>query len=63
MKIDTGREYSLSNLDDSIKTLSDFGLTPYEAKIYITIVKLGLTTASKIAKVAEIRREEVYRTL
>lgn len=53
----------MSNLDDSIKTLSDFGLTPYEARIYIAIVKLGLTTARKIAKVADIRREEVYRTL
>jgi sugar-specific transcriptional regulator TrmB len=53
----------LSNLDESTKTLSEFGLTPYEAKIYITIVKLGLTTASKIAKTSGVRREEVYRTL
>ncbi|MFW9926780.1 MAG: MEDS domain-containing protein [Candidatus Thorarchaeota archaeon] len=53
----------MANLNDNIKTLADFGLTPYEAKIYITIVKLGLTTASKIAKSSKIRREEVYRTL
>jgi len=53
----------LATQDDSVKLLSEFGLTYYEAKVYITAIQIGVTTASKIAKQANIRREEVYRTL
>lgn len=53
----------LTNLDDSAEILSEFGLTPYESKVYLAVFKKGLTTAAEIAKVADIRREEVYRTL
>jgi sugar-specific transcriptional regulator TrmB len=53
----------LPRLEDSAKVLSEFGLTPYEAKVYLSVYKHGLTTASNIAKVSGIRREEVYRTL
>jgi len=53
----------VSKLDDSAEVLSEFGLTPYEAKVYLSVYKLGLTTASNIAKVSGIRREEVYRTI
>jgi len=53
----------LPQLEDSARVLAEFGLTPYEAKVYLSVYKHGLTTASNIAKVAKIRREEVYRTL
>jgi len=53
----------LTNLKDSAKILSEFGLTPYESKVYLAVFQQGLTTAADIAKVAGIRREEVYRTL
>jgi sugar-specific transcriptional regulator TrmB len=53
----------LSAFEDSARKLSEFGLTPYEAKVYLAAVKLGPTSASKVSKIAEIRREEVYRTL
>jgi sugar-specific transcriptional regulator TrmB len=43
--------------------LAEFGLAPYEAKIYLSIYNQGLTSAGNIAKIAGIRREEVYRTL
>ncbi|MGY5881671.1 MAG: MEDS domain-containing protein, partial [Candidatus Thorarchaeota archaeon] len=36
---------------------------PYESKVYLAVFQRGLTTAADIAKVAGIRREEVYRTL
>ena len=49
--------------EDSVRMLSEFGLTYYEAKVYITAIQTGVTTASKIAKQANIRREEVYRTI
>ncbi|MFW9861425.1 MAG: MEDS domain-containing protein [Candidatus Thorarchaeota archaeon] len=53
----------MSAFEDSAKKLSEFGLSPYEAKVYLAAAKLGPTSASKISKVAKIRREEVYRTL
>jgi sugar-specific transcriptional regulator TrmB len=53
----------MSHLEDGAKMLSDFGLTPYEAKVYLAVVRLGPTSASKISKLAGVRREEVYRTL
>lgn len=53
----------MSHLEDGAKMLSDFGLTPYEAKVYLAVVRLGPTSASKISKLSGIRREEVYRTL
>lgn len=53
----------MSHLDDSAKMLSDFGLTPYEAKVYLAVVRLGPTSASNISKMSGVRREEVYRTL
>jgi len=53
----------MSQLENGAKMLSDFGLTPYEAKVYLAIVRLGPTSASRISKLAGVRREEVYRTL
>jgi len=53
----------LEEREDSVRMLSEFGLTYYEAKVYITAIQTGVTTASKIAKQANIRREEVYRTI
>ncbi|MBN2228288.1 MAG: MEDS domain-containing protein [Candidatus Thorarchaeota archaeon] len=53
----------MPNLNDSTKTLSEFGLSPYEARVYLSVHRLGLTTASNIAKATGIRREEVYRTI
>jgi len=53
----------LSSLDSNAEVLSDFGLTPYQARVYLAAVQLGLASVSKIAKVSRVRREEVYRTL
>lgn len=45
------------------KDLSLFGLTRTQAKIYTGLCALGAASASEIAALSEIRREEVYRTL
>ncbi|MHA1903304.1 MAG: MEDS domain-containing protein [Candidatus Thorarchaeota archaeon] len=50
-------------MEDTASMLSEFGLKPYEARVYLAVVKLGLAAASQISKLARIRREEVYRTL
>ncbi|NHJ12389.1 MAG: hypothetical protein EAX95_01880 [Candidatus Thorarchaeota archaeon] len=60
---ETTEEVGLSQIEEGARKLSEFGLTPYEARVYLAAVKLGTASASKISKVASIRREEVYRTL
>lgn len=51
------------SLDESARLLSDFGLTPNQAKVYIVISKLGIASVSQVSKVAKINREEVYKAL
>jgi sugar-specific transcriptional regulator TrmB len=53
----------MKHIETAASILSEFGLTPYESKVYITVYRTGLTTAADIAKIAGIRREEVYRTI
>ncbi|TFH07517.1 MAG: hypothetical protein E4H14_08305 [Candidatus Thorarchaeota archaeon] len=53
----------LSHLEDRASVLSEFGLTHYESKVYLSVLQLGPCTAANITKVTGIRREEVYRTL
>lgn len=47
----------------STEILSDFGLTRDQAKIYITVAKLGLASVSQISRISKVRREDVYRVL
>lgn len=53
----------LLSLEENAETLSDFGLTHNEAKVYITIAKLGLASVSQVSKASKVRREDVYRML
>lgn len=53
----------MSRLERDAETLEEFGLTAYEAKVYLSAVGTGVATASEIAELADMRREEVYRTL
>ncbi len=57
------RGFVVKSLDDSAERLAEFGLTQYEAKVYLATLKSGPSSASQISKLAGIRREEVYRTL
>lgn len=50
-------------LERNAATLTSFALNKTEAKIYIGLNALGVASASEIASLTEIRREEVYRTL
>ncbi len=51
------------SLDENAEMLSDFGLTHNQAKVYLTVAKLGIATVSQISKVSKVRREDVYRIL
>jgi DNA-binding response OmpR family regulator len=50
-------------LERNAETLSSFALSKTQAKIYIGLNALGVASASEIASLSKIRREEVYRTM
>jgi len=48
---------------DKTDLLVGLGLTPNQAKVYQTILKLGNTTVGQIAKSTPVRREDIYKVL
>ena len=50
-------------LEKTAKELAPFGVTNTQAKIYIGLNALGVASASEIASLSEVRREEVYRVM
>jgi DNA-binding response OmpR family regulator len=50
-------------LEETSNELAYYGLTKTQAKIYIATTALGIASASEIAKLSKIRREEVYRII
>lgn len=53
----------MSNIERNAETLSSFGMTVKQAKIYLTLVSLGIAQVGDISKHSKVRREEVYRIL
>jgi sugar-specific transcriptional regulator TrmB len=51
------------NLEDHYEKLEKFGLSPNQAKTYLTLVRLGKSTAKGLWQNSDIPREEVYRKL
>ena len=50
-------------LDDRVRQLVQFGLTPLEAKVYASLLQTGTASGYKVAKNARIHRVEAYRAL
>lgn len=50
-------------LETTAGELAEFGLTKTQAKIYISLVAQGIASASEIAAMSKMPREEVYRTI
>jgi len=50
-------------LNKAVAELAVFGLTKTQAKIYLTLIALGVASASEIAGTSKVRREEVYRII
>lgn len=50
-------------LEDQVKILTQLGLTPNQAKMYLTLAKTEKSTASQIAQNSQIGREEIYRIM
>jgi len=53
----------LLSLEENAEILSDFGLTHNQAKVYITVAKLGMASIGQVSKASKVRREDVYRML
>jgi len=53
----------LPTIDENAETLSKFGLTHNQAKVYIAIAQLGLASVNQASKVSKVRREDIYRML
>jgi sugar-specific transcriptional regulator TrmB len=58
------RRWERLTLKDDVEILLRLGLTPSQGKVYLALVKLGTgSKGSVIAKVADVPRQDVYRTL
>ncbi|MFB0550973.1 MAG: MEDS domain-containing protein [Nitrososphaeria archaeon] len=53
----------MASPETNAEILSDFGLTLNQAKVYVTVAKLGLASISQVSKSSKVRREDVYRML
>jgi HTH-type transcriptional regulator, sugar sensing transcriptional regulator len=49
--------------DQLVSTLSDLGLTNYEARVYLALTRRGSSTAAESARIAEIPRQRIYDVL
>ena len=45
---------------DAVDTLTRFGLTTYEARVFLALQRLGEGTASDVAEVTDVPRSQVY---
>jgi len=50
-------------MEDEAILLKEMGLTEYETKSYLTLLKLGIATAEQISEAASIPLPRVYDTL
>jgi len=49
--------------DEKIQVLTELGLTLLQAKVYLALVSLGEPTATKVAALSKVARQEVYRII
>jgi len=49
--------------EEDVLLLTDIGFTKTQAKLYLTLLKLGQTDGNSLGKNAEVPRQIVYRTL
>ncbi len=48
---------------DRIRKLTEFGLTEYQARVYLTLLDLGSATASQIPPLSRVPRTRIYATM
>jgi sugar-specific transcriptional regulator TrmB len=48
---------------EAVEALVDLGLSTYEARVFVALVRLGSGTAREVAEVADVPRSQVYPTV
>jgi len=48
---------------DRIRKLMEFGLTEYQARVYLTLLDLGTATASQVPSLSRVPRTRIYATM
>ena len=46
-----------------MRKLMDFGLTEYQARVYLTLLDLGMATASQVPALSRVPRTRIYATM
>lgn len=50
-------------MSEPVGDLIDFGLTPLQSRVYISLLRLGQSRAGRLSSAAGVVRPEVYRIL
>ncbi|WP_226004916.1 TrmB family transcriptional regulator [Natrinema salinisoli] len=53
----------MSNAEEAVSALEGLGLTEYEARCFVALVRISTGTAKEISQVADIPRSRVYDTI
>lgn len=48
---------------DRVRRLMDYGLTEYQARVYLTLLELGTATASRVPALSRVPRTRIYATV
>src|SRR2546422_9505346 len=48
---------------ERIRKLRDFGMTEYQARVYLALLDLGTATASQIPPISRVPRTRIYATM
>ncbi len=48
---------------ERLRKLRDFGLTEYQARVYLALLDLGTATASQVPPIARVPRTRIYATM
>lgn len=49
--------------EKNVKTLTQLGLTVNQAKTYLSLIKLGPTSAKEISRISNIAQQDIYRVM
>ncbi len=49
-------------MENELDILADLGLTPYESKVFLTLIRIRKGTSSDIAKACGVPRTSIYNT-
>lgn len=62
-KCSYGLEDGSMKRDDILETLADCGLNEYESKVYSSLVRLGVSKASRISESSDVPQSKIYEVL